>query len=400
MRSDYIKQYLGQGVFAVCPRFMENIVDVVNSGDIAKETITEVTPAHSYSKEKNIAIITVDGAMSKRNTWMNAMCGGFASYDIIGEYIDKAEKDSDIDTILFSIDTPGGEVAGVDEIGEKIFNSTKKTITHYSNLGASAGIWAFSASKEIYASETTLIGSIGVISGYYKESQNENKVVMVSKNAKNKNCSLNGNCEEKIQSRIDKIEDIFYSRVVRNTNLTKEEISSRFNFGDVVSAEEAKEIGFLKDVISFDALKKTLVVGTVPAKSKPVNSNFKEKSMAGNENPEQVDLVAAERERTKQIASLGMMYGVAAEAVAEAIASGTDLSAFKDVCLEAQSNKFKATQEESAKKIEDLESRLNASIDAQATDGNATVEPTEPVQANKADEKNEKIIAAAEMTEV
>ena len=399
MRADYIKQYLGQGIFAVCPRFMENIVDVVNSGEIAKETITEVTPAHSYTKENNVAIITVDGAMSKRNTWMNAMCGGFASYDIIGNYIDMAEKDKDIDTILFAIDTPGGEVAGVDEVGEKIFNSNKKTITHYSNLGASAGIWAFSASDEIYASETTLIGSIGVISGYYKEKENENKVVMVSKNAKNKNCSLNGNCEQKIQSRIDKIEDIFYSRVTRNTKLTKEEISSKFNFGDVVSAEEAKEIGFLKNVISFDALKKTLVVGTVPAKSKPVKSTFKEKNMAGNENAEQIDVVALERVRTKQIASLGMQYGVSAEAVAQAIENGTDLSDFKDLCLEAQSKNFEIAQEANAAKIEDLESRLNASIDSQSSDGNATTTPDEGME-SKEDDKNEKTLAVASTIEV
>jgi len=55
-----------------------------------------------------------------------------------------------VDTILFIVDTPGGDVAGVDNVGDKIFKTKLNTVTLYENLGASGGIWAFSASdKEV-----------------------------------------------------------------------------------------------------------------------------------------------------------------------------------------------------------------------------------------------------------
>jgi len=260
MRTQQIKNYLASGMFATCPSYMESLVETVNSGEIAKETIADVSPSHSYEALGNVAVISIDGAMTKKNTWMNAMCGGFTSYDILSEYISKAESNPAVDTILFNVDTAGGEVAGADEVGEQIFASSKKTVTFYNNLGASAGIWIFSASNEIYANRTAMIGSIGVMAGYRDADRDDSQVVLVSKNAENKNCSLNGDCKQKIQARIDDVEVIFYERVIRNTGLTKEAIAKSFQFGDVISATNAKEVGFIKEIVTFDVLLKSLQI--------------------------------------------------------------------------------------------------------------------------------------------
>ena len=107
-----------------------------------------------------------------------------------------------------------------------------------------------------------MIGSIGVLSGYYDKDEEDGKVVLVSKNAKNKYSK--GNNAEKIQSRIDKVESIFFERVQRNTGLTSEEIVEKFNSGDVISADEAKETGFIKGITSFDSLLTSLVAKAVP----------------------------------------------------------------------------------------------------------------------------------------
>jgi len=259
MRTEQMKTYLASGMFATCPSYMEGLIATVNSGEVAKETIEGISPSHSYDVQGNVAIITVDGAMTKKNTWMNAMCGGFTSYDILSEYIAKAEKDTSVDTILFDVDTAGGEVAGADEVGELIFASSKKTVTFYNNLGASAGIWIFSASKEIYANRTAMIGSIGVLAGYRDDKgENNGSIKLVSKNAQNKDCSLNGDCKQKIQARIDDVEKIFYERVMRNTNLSAQEIAGKFGYGDVVSAQEAKDAGFIKDITTLDSIIKSL----------------------------------------------------------------------------------------------------------------------------------------------
>ncbi|MDQ1341336.1 MAG: hypothetical protein QG567_2494 [Campylobacterota bacterium] len=278
MRTEQIKNHLATGLFAACPNYMEGLIATVNGGEIAKETITEVSPSHSYQENGNVAIISIDGAMTKKNTIINAICGGFTSYDIISEYITKAENSARVDTILFNVDTAGGEVAGADEVGEQIFSSSKRTVTFYNNLGASAGIWIFSASKEIYANRTAMIGSIGVMAGYRDAKSDDGSITLVSKNAQNKSCAINGDCKQKIQSRIDDVEKIFYERVMRNTGLSATEIAGKFGYGDVVSASDAKEIGFVKEITTLDALIKSLKTNstvTVPTVSddKPVNLN-------------------------------------------------------------------------------------------------------------------------------
>jgi len=259
MRTEQIKNYLASGIFASCPSYMESLISTVNSGEIAKQTIEDISPSHSYEVQDNVAIISIDGAMTKKNTWMNAMCGGFVSYDIISEYRNMAEIDNRVDTVLYDIDSPGGDVAGVDEVGEQVYTSSKETVTFYRNLGASAAVWGFSGSKKRYANKTALIGSIGVMAGY-REAEENGDIILVSKNAQNKNCSLTGDCKQKIQARIDDVETIFYDRVVRNTGLSKSEIASHFGYGDVISAEDAMEVGFLDGVTTFDALLKSLKI--------------------------------------------------------------------------------------------------------------------------------------------
>lgn len=272
MRSEQIKQQLAEGVFAVEPRYLHGLIDTVNSGDIETKEVTDksYSESHSYNVVGNIAVITVDGATTKKNTWINAMCGGFIGYDTIAKYIEQAESDVKVQTILLHLDTVGGDVAGVDNLQELIATSPKKTVTLYDNVGASAGIWYGTASDEVYATPMTQLGSIGVMAGYYEPREDDKKVVLVSRNAENKNCMLNGSCKDKFQSRIDAVEEVFHSRVSENTGLSVEAIISNFNYGDVISSSDALSIGFLDGITSKKDLLKSLA--SMPSTEKIANS--------------------------------------------------------------------------------------------------------------------------------
>ncbi len=262
MRTEQIRQMLSEGIFAVEPRFLQGVIDTVNNGSIETKAQTDdsVSPSHGYEVVGNIAVITVDGATTKKNTWINAMCGGYVGYDTIANYIGKAEGDVSVEKILFHLDTVGGDVAGVDNLQELIKTSTKETITLYDNIGASAGIWYGTASDKVYATPMTQLGSIGVMGGYYEPREDDKKVVLVSRNASNKNCLLNGDCKNKFQARIDSVEAVFHDRVSANTGLSKEEIISYFNEGDVISSQRALEIGFIDGITSKKDLLKVLSI--------------------------------------------------------------------------------------------------------------------------------------------
>lgn len=259
MRTRFIKAELSGQAFAVQPKILANVISALNEGaPRMQETVSVANNSVVYQEVSNVAVISVDGGMYKKS--MDAMCMSVASYDQMIKAIDKAEANNNIDTILFRVDTPGGSVAGADEVENRIAQSSKKTYTLYENMGASGGIWIFTASDQLFATEATMLGSIGVLITYLQE-DDKNQVTLVSKNAENKNCALNGNCEEKLQGMIDTYEEMFYARVEKNTGFNAEKIKTVFNNGDMIFAKEALSAGFIQGVTTFQTLLLSLIKG-------------------------------------------------------------------------------------------------------------------------------------------
>lgn len=254
-RGDFIKADLLNQPFILCPAKMQTYMNVLSEGAIRTEQVGVANNNVVYTVVDNIAVIAIDGAMYKKE--FKGACGeSVVAYPNIVKAIDIAESDNNIDTILFRVDTGGGSVAGAEEVRFRIKTSTKKTITFYENLGASGGIWIFTASDEIYAAPTTWLGSIGVVVAYEEEDPEtkNKKVELVSKNAPNKRCSTTGDCREKMQVMIDEIEKDFFIVLKENTGFNQEQLVEIFQNGGIIKAEIAKEKGFIKDIRQFSVL--------------------------------------------------------------------------------------------------------------------------------------------------
>ena len=254
-RGDFIKADLLNQAFILCPAKMQTYMNVLSEGAIRTEEVGVANNNVVYTVVDNVAIIAIDGAMYKKE--FKGACGeSVVAYPNIIKAINIAEADNNINTILFRVDTGGGSVAGAEEVRFRIKNSPKKTITFYENLGASGGIWIFTASDEIYAAPTTWLGSIGVVVAYEEEDPEtkNKKIELVSKNAPNKRCSTNGDCREKMQIMIDEIEKDFFMVLEENTGFKQEQLVEIFQNGGIIKAEIAKEKGFIKDIRQFSVL--------------------------------------------------------------------------------------------------------------------------------------------------
>lgn len=254
-RGDFIKADLLNQAFILCPAKMQTYMNVLSEGAIRTEEVGVANNNVVYTVVDNVAIIAIDGAMYKKE--FKGACGeSVVAYPNIVKAINIAESDNNIDTILFRVDTGGGSVAGAEEVRFRIKNSPKKTITFYENLGASGGIWIFTASDEIYAAPTTWLGSIGVVVAYEEEDEEtkNKKIELVSKNAPSKRCSTNGDCREKMQIMIDEIEKDFFMVLEENTGFNQEQLVEIFQNGGIIKAEIAKEKGFIKDIRQFSVL--------------------------------------------------------------------------------------------------------------------------------------------------
>lgn len=106
----------------------------------------------------SIAIIDIDNPILKHDN-----CGDPGSISLAG-IIQRADQDSRISSILLRIDSPGGQVSGLQTFTDAI-TACNKPIFAFINDGmaASAAYWIAACCNEIWSSHATnAVGSIGV----------------------------------------------------------------------------------------------------------------------------------------------------------------------------------------------------------------------------------------------
>lgn len=110
------------------------------------------------------AVISVVGSLVNRGSFLDAL-SGIESYDRIKEQLRAAVDDPDISSIVLDIDSPGGEAVGAFETGAAVAaaNSQKAVVAVANGLCCSAAYAIAAGASRIVASQSALIGSIGVV---------------------------------------------------------------------------------------------------------------------------------------------------------------------------------------------------------------------------------------------
>jgi signal peptide peptidase SppA len=132
------------------------------------------TPANTRT---NIAVIPIYGSLVHRTMGLDAL-SGLMSYEAIRRSFRAAMAEPDIDAILLDVDSPGGEVAGVFDLADEIFEArSKKRIYGIANESAySAAYLLLSQAETVFTPRTGAAGSIGVIAVHMNQSGFDAKV--------------------------------------------------------------------------------------------------------------------------------------------------------------------------------------------------------------------------------
>lgn len=145
----------------------------VRAADAAKARATDA-PSPALALEKTatgngtIAIVKIAGVMMKPQSSFGGTSTIQARRDIR-----QAAADPDVAGILLAIDSPGGTVAGTDDLAADVraARKSKAVWAHIEDMGASAAYWIASQAAHITAnSNTALVGSIGTVSVIYDQS--------------------------------------------------------------------------------------------------------------------------------------------------------------------------------------------------------------------------------------
>lgn len=114
---------------------------------------------------KTVSIISVVGTLMKQRSSF----GGTSTIELRRE-VRQAANDPDVGAILLAIESPGGVVAGTDDLAQEVKSARmKKPVwAHVDDLCASAAYWVASQAGLVYAnSKTALVGSIGTYMTIY-----------------------------------------------------------------------------------------------------------------------------------------------------------------------------------------------------------------------------------------
>jgi signal peptide peptidase SppA len=211
----------------------------------------------TYAIQDGIAIVPVEGTLVHKSGYVGSSSGTMG-YDGLEAQIKAAIQDPDVRGILLDMDSPGGEVAGVQELANLLSNSTKPVWAHANEMAASACYWLASAADKIVLTSTAEVGSVGVLMAHADYSEalaNEGiKVTLIHSGANkvdgNPYAALPDAVRADFQTDIDALRNLFAGSVADYRSLTTAQVLA--TEARMYRGQAAVDIGLADEVMSFD----------------------------------------------------------------------------------------------------------------------------------------------------
>lgn len=108
-----------------------------------------------------VAVIPIAGVISHGVTPLDKIFG-MADVQEISDWIAEAEADPTVKSILLDINSPGGSVTGVPELGAQVAALSKPSVAFTNSQMASAAYWIGSQARRVVATPSASVGSVGV----------------------------------------------------------------------------------------------------------------------------------------------------------------------------------------------------------------------------------------------
>lgn len=266
--------------WAILPEKLAAIQDLLalraTGGKVSAEQIRAVTEAASQGRvtmtaNSSVAVIPVVGSLMPRGNLITESSGAVSVERLAGVFR-AAMADPEIGGIVFDIDSPGGQVGGIDELASEIYQARgQKPIVAVANgLAASAAYWLASAADELVVTPSGEVGSIGVFAvhtDYSEALAKEGVNVTLISAGKYK---VEGNpyqplSEEALaagQARVDEFYGMFTGAVARHRGASQADVMDGFGQGRLVSAEQALRLGMVDKVATIDQVVNDMIAGS------------------------------------------------------------------------------------------------------------------------------------------
>jgi signal peptide peptidase SppA len=212
--------------------------------------------SHSVTIRDGVATIPIEGPIVRYASFFTAVSGG-TSIETVAQDLTATLANPDIHAIVLTIDSPGGEVNGVAELSDLIYEArgSKPIIAYASNQACSAAYWIATAADKIVVAPTAMLGSIGVVATFGKLTPEEKarRIEFVSSQSPKKRPNLDTKeGRGQIQSMVDALADVFVERVARNRSVTIDTVLEEFGAGGVFIGQTVVDAGMADEVGSYE----------------------------------------------------------------------------------------------------------------------------------------------------
>jgi signal peptide peptidase SppA len=180
-----------------------------------------------------VAIIPICGLLTKNESFASLFFD-MTSYEDIKDVVDAALNDIEVKSILLDIDSPGGEVSGLFDLVDFIYESRSiKPIYAIANDYAFSAAYAIaSAASKIFVNRTSGVGSIGVIATHVDVSEFDKKEGIKyttifagdKKNDLSPHEPISDEAISDLQKEVDRLYKMFVDLVARNRNISTAQI--------------------------------------------------------------------------------------------------------------------------------------------------------------------------------
>jgi len=238
-------------------QFIESATPEQISAVMARGTMPTGTKPLPYTVQNGIAVMRIEGTLTKRPmySWWGGSEG--ATYDQIVSGLEIAQKDPAVRAIVTAWDSPGGTVDGAQEAANDIFalrDAGKPMEAVAVDQMCSAAEQCGSAIGDVYASsDTTDMGSIGVLAMHVDYSGLEQKwgikrTLLTAGKFKGVGWGpLSDSDKEILQESLNHSYQIFKQTVARNRGISMDAVEKMAE-GRVFKGQKAVDVGLARGI--------------------------------------------------------------------------------------------------------------------------------------------------------
>jgi len=205
----------------------------------------EAAAAGRQASASIVQILPLLGDITQRPGWLGT------SADLYGQAFSRAVADPNVAAIVIEVDSPGGEVHGVEELATRIRSSrgVKPIVAVANTIAASAAYWIAAQADELLVSPSGEVGSVGVYTVHedWTKALDQAGVVLTLISAGegkglDATMSISDELRQELQSRVDTYYAMFVNAVAKGRGVSKNKVSDGWK-ARLVGAEEAVSLG-------------------------------------------------------------------------------------------------------------------------------------------------------------